>query len=178
MAAFAAGCNLRRLQYQAIALSGILSALAGAHIALGVAFTWAEGMTGGRGFIAIALVMFARRNPWGAVAAALVFGGAEAAQLQLQAAGLDVSPFVMNMVPYVLTLAALPLTGKAGKAVAGGVVEHAIEGGARQAIQRAFRVEHEMTQRHALRRLWTPSHFSAENAGPKQKLTGETGDDQ
>jgi simple sugar transport system permease protein len=118
MAAFAAGCNRRRLQYQAIALSGILSALAGAHIALGVAFTWAEGMTGGRGFIAIALVMFARWNPWGAVAGALVFGGAEAAQLQLQAAGVDVSPFVMNMLPYVLTLAVLPLTGKAGRLAA------------------------------------------------------------
>src|SRR5260221_5987134 len=52
-AAFAAGCNRRRLQYQAIALSGMLSALAGAPIALCVAYTWAEGMTGGRGLLAI-----------------------------------------------------------------------------------------------------------------------------
>src|SRR5258708_36990400 len=72
-------------------------------------------MTGGRGFSAIALVMFARWNPWGAVAGALVFGGAEASQLQLQAHGVDVSPFVMNMLPYLLTLAVLPLTGKRGR---------------------------------------------------------------
>jgi general nucleoside transport system permease protein len=117
-AAFAAGCNRRRLQYQAILLSGAFSGVAGAHIALAVAFTWAEGMTGGRGFIAIALVMFARWNPWAAVAGALVFGGAEALQLQLQARGLDVSPFLMNMAPYVLTLAVLPLTGKAGRLAA------------------------------------------------------------
>jgi ABC-type uncharacterized transport system permease subunit len=117
-AAFAAGCNRRRLQYQAILLSGVFSGLAGAHIALAVAFTWAEGMTGGRGFIAIALVMFARWNPWAAVAGALVFGGAEALQLQLQARGLDVSPFLMNMLPYVLTLAVLPLTGRTGRLAA------------------------------------------------------------
>jgi simple sugar transport system permease protein len=117
-AAFAAGCNRRRLQYQAILLSGVCSGLAGAHIALAVAFTWAEGMTGGRGFIAIALVMFARWNPWAAVAGALVFGGTEALQLQLQASGVDVSPFLMNMLPYVLTLAALPFTGRAGRLAA------------------------------------------------------------
>jgi ABC-type uncharacterized transport system permease subunit len=117
-AAFAAGCNRRKLQYQAILLGGICSGLAGAHIALAVAYSWAEGMTGGRGFIAIALVMFARWNPWAAIAGALVFGGAEALHLQLQARGLDVSPFLMNMVPYLLTLAALPLTGSAGRLAA------------------------------------------------------------
>ena len=119
-AAYAAGCNRRRLQYQAILIAGACSGLAGAHIALAVAFSWAEGMTGGRGFIAIALVMFARWNPWAAVAGALVFGGAEAFQLQMQARGLDVSPFLMNMLPYVLTLAVLPLTGKSGRLAAPG----------------------------------------------------------
>jgi simple sugar transport system permease protein len=117
-AAFAAGCNLRGLRYQAILVSGFCSGLAGAHICLAVTYTWAEGMTGGRGFIAIALAMFARWNPLAAVAGALVFGGAEALQLQLQARGLDVSPFVMNMLPYLLTLIALPLTGRAGQLAA------------------------------------------------------------
>ncbi len=114
-AAFAAGCNLRRLRYQAILANGLCSGLAGAHICLAVTFTWAEGMTAGRGFIAIALVMFARWNPLAAIAGALVFGGAEALQLQLQARGLDVSPFFMNMLPYLLTLAVLPLMGRAGQ---------------------------------------------------------------
>jgi ABC-type uncharacterized transport system permease subunit len=117
-AAYAAGCNRRSLQYQAILIAGAFSGLAGAHIALAVAFSWAEGMTGGRGFIAIALVMFARWNPWAAVIGALVFGGTEALQLQLQANGMDVSPFLMNMLPYVLTLAVLPLTGRAGRLAA------------------------------------------------------------
>lgn len=116
--AFAAGCNRRRLQYQAVLLSGVFSGLAGAHICLAVTYTWAEGMTAGRGFIAIALVMFSRWNPWAAVVGALVFGGAEALQLQLQARGLDVSPFLMNMLPYALTLIALPLTGRAGRLAA------------------------------------------------------------
>ncbi|MBV8030950.1 MAG: ABC transporter permease [Betaproteobacteria bacterium] len=118
VAAFAAGCNRRRLQYEALAIAGMLSGLAGAHVALGVAYTWAEFMTGGRGFIAIALVMFARWNAWWAVAGALLFGAAEAAQLQLQAGGVDVSPFLMNMAPYLLTLALLPFTGKAGRLAA------------------------------------------------------------
>jgi simple sugar transport system permease protein len=121
-AAFAAGCDRRWLQYQAIVLSGAFSGVAGAHIALAVAFSWGEGMTGGRGFIAIALVMFARWNPWAAVAGALVFGSAEALQLQLQARGADVSPFLMNMLPYALTLAALPLTGRAGRLAAPGAL--------------------------------------------------------
>jgi len=64
-------------------------------------------MTAGRGFIAIALVIFARWNPLFAIAGALLFGGAEALQLQLQAAGADVSPFLMNMIPYLLTLLVL-----------------------------------------------------------------------
>jgi simple sugar transport system permease protein len=117
-AAFAAGCNRRRLQYQALLIAGACSGLAGAHIALAVAFSWSEGMTGGRGFIAIALVMFSRWKPWAAVLGALLFGGAEALQLQLQASGLDVSPFFMNMLPYVLTLVVLPVTGKAGRMAA------------------------------------------------------------
>ena len=76
-----------------------------------VALTWDEGMTAGRGFIAIALVIFAGWNPLWAVVGALVFGGAESLQLQFQARGVDVSPFLMNMVPYVLTLAGSDFLG-------------------------------------------------------------------
>ena len=68
-------------------------------------------MTAGRGFIAIALVIFAKWNPLWAVAGALVFGGAESLQLQLQARGADVSPFLMTMVPYALTLLVLLIWG-------------------------------------------------------------------
>jgi hypothetical protein len=83
----------------------------GAHISVALTLTWAEGMTGGRGFIAIALVIFAKWDPLWAIAGALLFGGAEGLQLQLQAAGAEVSPFIMNMLPYLLTLLVLVVWG-------------------------------------------------------------------
>jgi general nucleoside transport system permease protein len=109
--AYAAGLRPARLQYQALALAGLFGGVAGAHLSVALTSTWAEGMTAGRGFIAIALVIFARWNPLWALAGALLFGGAESLQLQLQAAGAGVSPFLMNMTPYLLTLAVLILWG-------------------------------------------------------------------
>jgi ABC-type uncharacterized transport system permease subunit len=109
--AFAAGLRPQRLQYQALAIAGVLGGIAGAHLSVALTLTWAEGMTAGRGFIAVALVIFARWDPLLAIPGALLFGGAESLQLQLQAAGADVSPFVMNMTPYLLTLLVLILSG-------------------------------------------------------------------
>lgn len=103
-AAFAAGLRPQTVQYQALILAGALGGIAGAHVSVALTLTWADGMTGGRGFIAIALVIFAKWNPLWAVAGALLFGVAEGLQLQLQAVGADVSPFIMNMTPYLLTL--------------------------------------------------------------------------
>lgn len=110
-AAYAAGLQPQKLQYQALTFAGALGGIAGAHMSVALTLTWAEGMTAGRGFIAVALVIFAKWNPLWAVAVALLFGGAEGLQLQLQAAGADVSPFVMNMTPYLLTLLVLILWG-------------------------------------------------------------------
>jgi ABC-type uncharacterized transport system permease subunit len=110
-AAFAAGLQPQKLQYQALTFAGALGGIAGAHMSLALTLTWAEGMTAGRGFIAIALVIFAKWNPLWAIAGALLFGGAEGLQLQLQAAGADVSPFVMTMTPYLLTLLVLIVWG-------------------------------------------------------------------
>jgi simple sugar transport system permease protein len=109
--AFAAGLRPQRLRYQALLVAGLLGGVAGAHISVALTRTWAEGMTAGRGFIAIALVIFAKWHPLWAIAGALLFGGAEALQLQLQAAGADVSPFIMNMLPYLLTLLVLTAWG-------------------------------------------------------------------
>jgi general nucleoside transport system permease protein len=109
--AFAAGLDPNALRYQALTLAGVLGGIAGAHVSVALTLTWAEGMTAGRGFIAIALVIFAKWNPLWAIAGALLFGGAESLQLQLQAAGADVSPFIMNMVPYLLTLLVLIVWG-------------------------------------------------------------------
>jgi general nucleoside transport system permease protein len=109
--AYAAGRRPELVQYQALGIAGLLGGVAGAHLSVAVTLTWAEGMTAGRGFIAIALVIFAKWNPLLAIAGALLFGAAEAVQLQLQAAGVDVSPFLMNMAPYLLTLLVLILWG-------------------------------------------------------------------
>jgi ABC-type uncharacterized transport system permease subunit len=109
--AFAAGKRPDRLRYQALSLAGLLGGIAGAHLSVALTLTWAEEMTAGRGFIAIALVIFAKWNPLWLIPAALLFGSAEALQLQLQARGTEVSPFIMSMVPYLLTLAVLVLWG-------------------------------------------------------------------
>jgi simple sugar transport system permease protein len=109
--AFAAGLRPERLRYQALIVAGLLGGIAGAHISVALTQTWAEGMTAGRGFIAIALVIFAKWDPRWAIAGALLFGGAEGLQLQLQAAGADVSPFIMTMLPYLLTLLVLIVWG-------------------------------------------------------------------
>ena len=117
-AAFAAGRRPKLLQYQALALAGFLGGVGGAHLSVALTRTWDEGMTSGRGFIAIALVIFAKWNPLWLIAGALVFGGADAVQLQLQARGADVSPFLMTMTPYLLTLAVLLVWGWSRRSVA------------------------------------------------------------
>jgi simple sugar transport system permease protein len=104
MAAFAAGLNPSRIQYQALALAGALYGLGGAQLALAYTKTWQEGMTSGRGFVAVIIVIFALWRPLRAVAGAVLFGGAVALGLQLQVRGLPLSPFLLDMLPYLLTL--------------------------------------------------------------------------
>jgi simple sugar transport system permease protein len=105
--AYAAGRDPSVLQYQALSAGGVLGGLAGAHLSLSLTLTWAEYMTAGRGFIAIALVIFSKWHPLRAIAGALLFGGAEALQLQLQARGSEISPFLLEMAPYLLTILVL-----------------------------------------------------------------------
>ncbi|MBX3015523.1 MAG: ABC transporter permease [Caldilineaceae bacterium] len=105
--AYAAGLQPTLLQYQAIFIGGMLAGLGGAHLSLAYTGVWTEQMTAGRGFIAVALVIFAAWSPVRAVWGALLFGGALAFQLQLQARGAPISPFILDMLPYLLTLGVL-----------------------------------------------------------------------
>lgn len=114
-AAFAAGLNPVRIQYAAVIFGGALAGLGGAQLSLAYTSTWVEGMTNGRGFIAVALVIFAMWNPLRAMAGALLFGGAVALQLQLQARGFGVSPFILDMTPYLLTLVVLLVWAQLGR---------------------------------------------------------------
>jgi len=109
-AADAMGINVSRLRAVYVIIGGALAGLGGAAISLGTNPGWTEGMTAGRGWIAVALVIFAAWNPLRAAAGAYLFGGVEAGQFRLQTAGVDLSPFFLNMLPYLFTILVLVLS--------------------------------------------------------------------
>ena len=120
--AYAAGLNPRRIQLLAIVAGGALAGLGGAQLSVAFTHTWSEGMTVGRGFIAVGLVIFAMWSPLRAMAGALLFGGAMGLQLQLQSVGAPVSPFVLEMFPYLVVIGVLALwTGAANRAMPAGL---------------------------------------------------------
>jgi simple sugar transport system permease protein len=106
-AARAAGIPVRRVRVLATLFGGALAGVAGAHLALAHVGTFAEGMSAGRGFIAIAVVVLGRWNPALVLFAALFFGAASAFQFFLQAVGVDLPYQFFLMLPYLVTLAAL-----------------------------------------------------------------------
>lgn len=106
-AAAAAGVRVRWVRFWATVFGGALAGVAGAHLALAHAGTFAENMSAGRGFIAIAVVVLGRWNPVWVLLAALLFGGASALQFLLQALGWDLPYQLFLALPYLLTLAAL-----------------------------------------------------------------------
>ncbi|MEW6217298.1 MAG: ABC transporter permease [Candidatus Bipolaricaulota bacterium] len=127
-AAFAAGRRISALKYQAALACGFLAGIAGAHLSVALARTWTEGMTGGRGFVAVALVIFSKWHPLRAIVGALLFGGAVTLQLQLQAMGAGVSPFLLNMIPYLLTLGVLLVWSGARRFAAPGALGRVYSG--------------------------------------------------
>ena len=106
-AATAAGVSVKRTQFLAVLFGGVLGGVAGATLVLAQAGTFVEGMSAGRGFIAIAIVVLGRWNPAGVALAALVFGAASALQFFFQAGGSHLPYQLFLAFPYVLTLAAL-----------------------------------------------------------------------
>lgn len=106
-AAKAAGVGVLRVRFLATLFGGAMAGVAGAHLALAHAGTFAQGMSAGKGFIAIAVVVLGRWNPVLVLFAALFFGAASALQFFLQALGLDLPYQLFLALPYVLTLAAL-----------------------------------------------------------------------
>ncbi len=90
-----------------VAIGGALGGVGGAQLATAFARTWSEDMTAGRGFIAVALVIFAGWNPLLTIVGAYLFSGAVAFQLQLQANGSGISIFALDAIPYVVVLVVL-----------------------------------------------------------------------
>ena len=120
-AAQAAGVRVRWTRFWAAVFGGTLAGVAGAHLALDSG-TFIEGMSGGRGFIALAVVVLGRWNPLWVLVAAIFFGGASALQFSLQAVGWDVPHQFFLALPYLLTLAAL--AGWVGRARAPSALAH------------------------------------------------------
>ncbi|HEX4025340.1 MAG TPA: ABC transporter permease [Steroidobacteraceae bacterium] len=96
-----------RVQLAGILAGGLLAGLGGAALSVDYTRTWVEGMTAGRGLVAVGLVVVARWNPWLALPAALLFGGSEALYLRLQSLGVTVSPYLLSTLPYLIPLAVL-----------------------------------------------------------------------
>lgn len=112
-AAITAGISGLRIQFGAILFGGFMGGLAGGTLVIAQAGTFAEGMSAGRGFIAIAIVVLGRWHPVAVAFAALLFGGANALQYLFQAMGWNVPYQIFLALPYVLTLCGL--AGIAGR---------------------------------------------------------------
>ncbi len=93
----------------AIVFGGAMAGIGGAYLSLVATPMWAENMTAGRGWIALALVVFASWRPWRVVVGAYLFGGVTIAQLHAQASGLDFPSQLLSMLPYIATIVVLVL---------------------------------------------------------------------
>jgi general nucleoside transport system permease protein len=110
--AHALGHPVIRLRYAALAFGGGMSGLAGAYLSLVYTPLWNEGMTAGRGWIALALVTFSTWKPGWLVAGALLFGFVTIAQFQAEAFGINVPSDILAMLPYLSTILVLVLISR------------------------------------------------------------------
>ena len=110
-AADALGLNVYRIRWIALMIAGAMSGLGGAYLTLAYTNTFVEGISGGRGFVALAVVIVGRWNAWGIAAASVLFGAAIALQFTLQATGAHLPYQLFLALPYVLTLVVLAIVG-------------------------------------------------------------------
>jgi simple sugar transport system permease protein len=119
-AADTAGINVYAIRYGAVVTSGLLSGLAGAFLAIGVSNTFVPNMTDGRGYIALAAVIFGKWTPVGAFVACLIFGLGEA--IYANNSIIHISPYLLSMLPYILTLIVLAgIVGRSSPPAADGI---------------------------------------------------------
>ncbi len=108
-AAHAIGYSVIRIRYLAVMFGGAMSGVAGAYLSLAYTPMWIENMIAGRGWIAIALVVFATWKPGRVLLGAYLFGGVTILQLHVQGAGFDVPSQFLSMLPYLATVVVLVL---------------------------------------------------------------------
>jgi len=105
--AHAIGYPVLRIRYLAVMFGGACAGVGGAYLSLVYNPSWTEGMTAGRGWIALALVVFATWKPWRVLAGAYLFGGVTLAQFQAQGMGVDIPSQYLSMLPYIATILVL-----------------------------------------------------------------------
>jgi simple sugar transport system permease protein len=112
-AADSAGVSVIRIRFQAVVVGGALMGVAGAFLSMAQFNAFTFGVISGRGWVAIALVVFGRWDPWRCAGAALLFAAIDALQLRLQASGLGHIPYqVFLVLPFVLTIVAMALISR------------------------------------------------------------------
>jgi len=109
-AADALGINVGLVKYLSTFIGGCFAGFAGAYLTLAYMPSWIEGMTGGRGWIVIALTIFAQWDPLRAILGAYIFGGVDVLQYILQPLGIPVP--ILKMTPYIVTLIILLITAR------------------------------------------------------------------
>jgi len=115
LAVFAAGTDPIRVRFLSLLTGGAIAGLAGAVLSLQQVGTFTDGMTGGRGYMALAAVIVGRWLPLGTLAGCIMFGATEALQLRAQAFNLPVSSYVIQMVPYLAALIVLAGLGRTAR---------------------------------------------------------------
>ena len=110
--AHALGIEVNRVRTMAILFGGACAGLAGAQISLVYVPQWIEGMTAGRGWIALALVVFASWRPWRVLAGAYLFGAVSIGQFHAQALGMDLPSQLLSALPYLVTILVLVLIAR------------------------------------------------------------------
>lgn len=108
------GINVNRMRYMNVFFSGLVAGLAGAWFSLEATFNFDDLMTNGRGFIALAAMIFGKWTPFGAMGGALIFSSADALQIKIQGFNFDLPPQFLQMLPYVITI--IVLAGIIGRA--------------------------------------------------------------
>jgi len=111
-AAHAMGYPVIRIRLMAILFGGAMAGIAGAYLSLAYSPMWIENMSAGRGWIALALVVFATWRPWRVLLGAYLFGSISILQLHAQAIGIGVPSQVMSMLPYLATIVVLVLISR------------------------------------------------------------------
>jgi general nucleoside transport system permease protein len=118
-AAEARGIPVIRYRYVAVVFSGMLAGIGGAALSIGLLDSFVDNMTAGRGYIALAAIVFAGWRPLWAVGACLLFGLADAAQVSANVLDIDIPFELLATAPYVVTIVALVILGRRGRTPGG-----------------------------------------------------------